>query len=71
MISRILLYLLGVFLSSFGLSIIIIYLSYINTGYNILEILQLIIKNKATILFILGTYLSFKALSTNKSKKTY
>lgn len=62
MIYRILFYLLGLLLTSIGLALIVIYLSFNNVGFSLLENIALIIKNPSTYLFILGFIISIFAL---------
>lgn len=68
MLSRILLYLIGLILTSFSITLIIIYLSYSNLGYSLPERIFIIIKNPSTYLLILGIYLSLKALFPSSHK---
>lgn len=62
MIFRILFYLLGLFLTSLGLTLIIIYLSFNNVGYSFFKNLSLIIKNPSTYMFIIGLIISLTSL---------
>ena len=56
-------------LSSLGLSLIIIYMSYSNIGYSLFEKLGLILKTPSTYLFLIGTFISLKALLYDLLKK--
>lgn len=71
MLNRIFFYFLGLFLSSMGLTIIIIYLSYSSTGFSFIEKISLILKTPSSYLFIIGTAISLTALFYDliKSKK--
>lgn len=62
MLYRILLFIIGVFLTSLGLSLIIIYMSFNNVGISILKILQIIIKSPATPIFVTGLIISLLSL---------
>lgn len=70
MIYRIILYLFGLFLTSLGLTLIIIYLSYNNVGFNLLENVIFIIKTPAIYIFVIGCILSLKILLYDLIKKS-
>ena len=69
MIYRILIYLIGLFITSIGLALIVIYLSYNNVGFSLFENITLILKNPSTYLFILGLIISLYSLFYDLIKK--
>ena len=69
MITRIFIYIIGLILTSLGLSLIIIYLSYNNIGYSFIERISLIFKTPSIYLFIIGTALSLYSILYDIIKK--
>jgi len=71
MFYRIIFYLLGLLITSFSLSLMIIYLSYNNVGFSLVEILSTIIKSPYIFLLSLGVIISLLSLFYNlfKTKK--
>ena len=69
MVFRLLLFFLGIVLSSIGISFIIIYLNLLNMGYNFSEYVKFISSVPECISFLLGLILIFLSLYVRKGKK--
>lgn len=69
MLFRFLLFTLGILLSSYGLTFIIIYLNLLSMGYTFLEYVNFIIRKGECILLLFGIFLIIISMFKRKEKK--
>lgn len=69
MLFRFLLFTLGIFLSSYALTFIIIYLNLLSMGYTFLEYVNFIIRKAECILLLFGIFLIIISMFKRKEKK--
>lgn len=62
MLYRTIFYLVGLFLTSLGLSFILIYFSFYNVGFSLIEIFKIILSKPGFYIFLIGAITSLTAL---------
>lgn len=71
MFFRVMLFLLGIVLSSLGLSFIVIYLNLLNMGYNFSEYVHFIISKWECLIIFVGFFFIFLSLYRKGSRKWF